>query len=818
MPSWRDIFVGGGGRARAELESRQSDRVEPPRTRVLAAPTGTAPLASIATGNGSGRSSGRGHADARRWQATAWAHRGRIGPIRGGLSWQADTIGGVRFGLAVHVKGEDQPVPADSPEARRVVSPRLLADAQTQLDRLPLHDSRFKTLIAHNVLTAGEVHLHGYPSPTRRRFEQWETLSMFQIRPRPGDETQIRDPETGDWRYVRDDEALIRLHSPDPAFPWLPDAPLRSLEDECQQIIMAMLELRSLSLSRIASNGWLLVPDTLSLLRATADEAGAATDISVTDDEFMAEFAAVALAPIMNPGAPGAAIPAVMRGDPTDLKEVRHVTIERSDAPKVLERYREFLHIVFDSLDLPVEQLEGIGSMKYWNGLVVTADRYRSYVEPKARLIGDILAARFVRDPLVSELRHDPKQTELLRVVPYGEHLLVNPNRVEDATKLHDRGAIGFAALRDAASFSDADAPTDDELALLLAIKSNGQRGNAAVIIGEPGDTPPATPRGPQPGDMPQAPDAVVPSDEEPPSAPAQQSSRRAAFAAAGADVDESSTRLSDIDRELRGRLVVAADAAVTRAIEQAAARLRSHVRTDPELRARLVGVPVTEVGFRVGRDRCRALGIDVQTLLAAAWDRLRTQFTEWVHAALADAGRVLSRLLGVDRDTVVDRITVSIRPRIELAWAPLADELERIADAALFDPATPTGVGEPHYGRVPPGAVREALATAGGWADPALGGIAVSQPAVDLFIASGWAVTGYMWRYGATMFGRWFEPHLDRDGVVFASRTADELRAEPRYASLVGAFYHPGDHPGCDCDWVTLWRPSERSTREAGR
>lgn len=764
----------------------------PDRSRVFAAAPVAAPLGASPTGTpGAGRTT---VLDARRWQATAWAHRHAVGPIRGGLSWQADTIGGIRFGLAVHIADDEKPVPADTREARRLVPPQLLADAQAQLDRLPLHDSRFKAALAGNLLTAGEVHLHGRPVG---RGEQWDTLSMFQIRPRPGDDTQILDMDTQQWRYPAPGEEVVRLHVPDPAFPWMPDAPLRDLEEECQQIVLAMLELRALGLSRIAANGWLLLPSTLRLLRHTVDET-ANPDVSVTEDEFLAEFAAAGLAPISNPGSPGAALPALLMGEREDLKEVRHVKADRAAAPEVLERYHAFLRIVFETLDLPVEQLDGIGSMKYWNGLVVTADRYRSYVEPRARLLGDALGSTFIRQPMVGELRHDPAQVALLRVVPYGEHLMTNPNRLADAKIAYDGFAISPRALREAAAFGESDAPTDDELRLMLAIKTGADAAEAAALLqpllrGTPPVVPPAAPQ-PDPDPTP-----------DPPAAPPR-SAATTPQTFAVAEPGEAS-RLADMDRDLRGRLVVAADAALTRAVEQAAARLRSQARSDAALRSRLAGQPIQQVGQLIGRDGCRHLGVDVRGLLLDAFTRLGESFEAWALAAVADAGRVLARLLGMDRATVIDRLTLTIRPRLVFAFEPLRDELERLADLALFDPASPPGAGEPYAGRVPPGVVRAALATAGGWADPSLGGIAASQPATDMFIAAGWSTRGYLWRYGYTLRNV-FPPHLDRDGVQFDGPRVEGLRADPEYASVVGQYYHPGDHPGCGCDWVTLWAP----------
>ncbi|MGL5912324.1 MAG: hypothetical protein ACRCZP_20125, partial [Phycicoccus sp.] len=661
-----------------------------------------APLGDISVRTG--RAAGTG--ESRDWQRLAWYSRSRVGPVRSGLRWQAEAVGRVRFTLGVHDPATARPVDTDTPDgeqaARAMVGGQLLADARAQLERLPWHDLGWAAAVAENLLVAAEVSMWGHTrvlAGTRRRtVEEWTPLSVFLAQTTPDGRQQVRADDAHPWRDVGDRETLTRLLFASSAFPSRPDGPMAALEDAFQQLVMITMELRALGLSRIAQNGFLIVPDTLSLV-PLADDSDRGP-IPTGDDDFVAELVTGMSRPIADPGSAGAVAPGVLIGPEEAADKIRHLPIVRAAAEDAIARYDSVLRHVYQSLDLPVEQNEGLGSMKYWNGVVVDADRYRSYVEPKARQVGDAIMRGFVRDQLVTELGHDPAATRRLLLVPHGEHIVANPDRLSDSLKAAQVGAVGLATVRDAGGWSDEDAPTPEDLDIMRSLRGRGPARDSDD---------PATP-----------PDDVTP--------PAELAATRAvrALTAAVPDPDNAARDLAALDRDLRARLVTAGDETLDTAVRTAAARLRSRARAHPELRARLdrARPAIHDVGVMIGRPAAAELGIDVAELLAGAFDRLRRSWRDWVTATARDAGRILAPTLDQPKAAIQGRLVLAVELRIDVAWEPVAAELTARADTALYDPLpAPPSAGEdaaPVAAAVTPlpsGLWRAARAQVGGWA-----------------------------------------------------------------------------------------------------
>jgi hypothetical protein len=284
------------------------------------------------------------------------------------------------------------------------------------------------------------------------------------------------------------------------------------------------------------------------------------------------------------------------------------------------------------------------------------------------------------------------------------------------------------------------------------------------------------------------------------------------------------SRRLMQIDRDLRSRLVTAANAAMMRHLEKAGIRLRSKVNKDPVLRAQIAQTRNELVGPTLGKDAIKAAGYTPATLLNAnAWDDFKVQFMSWTSEAQEQAlgsAMQLGNIATSDEGVIVARSMLATN--LDKAWSVMQDALTAIATHRLhasslngeeFNPSTV----------VPTGTIRAALGVAGGAAEqdfgvittdsgasiPAIslgtpvGGIGTGSTISDLLTTSGdVAIAGYEWEHGPSL--RPFDPHEALDGVQFATFDDDVLANPGDFPS--NAYLLPGDHDGCTCDFITLY------------
>lgn len=795
------------------------------------------------------------------WQTDAWIYRDLIPELRFGGKFVANAIGRVKFIPAMVNADGDDPVPFwKKPEG---LDPALAQAAADELARLPFHSgTKFQGRMAENVDVAGECWLHGYLDSLGR--ERWEVLSVDEVQIAPDGVITLKN-DKGQIRHQVNpaQEEMIRLWVQHPRYSDYADSPLRALQDVCSEIVLNGRERRAVSRSRAAANGILLVPEGMSLSSATQDDPGDADS-----NGFMGELQGAMLAPINNEGDPGAVVPMLIQGAPDDLKEIRQVRLEREDSEVILAKLDNAIGRLGTGLDIPREILSGMGDSNHWSAWQIDASTYRYHIDPRCRVLADAITEGFLWPALMARGQFTVEQISQIQVWFDASNLTENPNRTQDAKDAYDRVAIGGKTLRDALGFTDEDAPTDDEAMRQIALKSGvdpitsglllqrilepnksaiyptreqvtdrgailDQTGKAVTPVAE------ALPASPASGHDGQTPNAVPSTgqDAAPPSVTA--SALVAALLAAGEpptswrmSTDES-RRLMDIEHSLRDRLVTAADAAMARVLEKAGSRVRSRTNGKPELKAKLDGHEVEAFAAILGSEQVLALGLDLDALLAGAFDELRRKFLDWTTLGIANVARTVVKMLGLseaDGKRATERIEQEMGARTEGAWRKFQVSLRSLAAKHLYAPPGVPERGEHVSGHVPTGVVRAALVEIGGPlpgsggvtehghapAGGPPGGLALGETVTAIVHEYGGQDVGYEWVYGITPLEREFHPHRDIDGLRFATFSDPKLSTalDPRGA-WVGPFFFPGDHSGCLCDYSAVWAIPDRKVAE---
>lgn len=777
------------------------------------------------------------------WQGHAWGYRDAIGELRSGVQFLARAVSQVQFLPAqINPKGDD-PIPFDSDAC--TISPALRAAAQEELDRLPLSSGySFLGILVENLSIPGEVWLHGYYDAGDN--ECWRVRSTDEVDVTSDGRLTIKEGG-GLRREVKlgtdeeeGEEDLLRLWVPHPRYQHLADSPMRALLDVCEEIVLSGMELRAASRSRVMANGILLVPEGLTLLNALIADRSLANDSG-----FMAELQATLMAPIGNEGEPGAVVPAVIQGNAEDLDKIRHLRLERTTSDELLDRLERCLKRLGSGMDIPPEIVSGMADVNHWTAWQIDASTFRHHIDPMTRIVADALTEGFLR-PALLDRGFTRQEVWKLQVWRDAGNLTENPNRGQDAVTAFDRGALGYVSLLEALGFTEADLPTPEELAQIIALKGGVDPNQTALILAALlGDR--VIPK-PEPQVVEAAPErkALPPADDRPAGGspgnaptrptPEQAAAKRRGLAlaealvaaatpdpTAGWDVNEDAGRaLLELDRALRDRLLVAADALMDRALERAGSRVRSAVQRNAATRAQFAATAPTDItryAAHVGQAQCFAMGLNAQELLADAFDSLRGKFDRWTTSTIEAVANVVLKALGItgkDADRLRARIVTQMTSRMPTAWERLRTGLFGVAERYLFRPDPEEPVGEHSDTIVPPSLIRAALAEVGGLPEgssglderglpvdksEALGGISNGTAVLGALADADALVLGYEWEYGMTPLSRQFDPHRQLDGYRFADWTDPRLVPESRYA-WVGPHYTPGDHDGCQCDY----------------
>lgn len=755
------------------------------------------------------------------WQDESYGYFNDIGEVKYYCRYKGNALARLRLFVATTLDDDETPIAADDEQAD--LPSALVAAANEALDRLKKADGGTGEMlrsIGTNLEVAGEVYLVG------RMEEQGETWGVHSVNEIAvsGDTWKLKSNPTDQGETLGADDVVLRIWQRHPQWGALADSAMRGVLEICDELLILNRSIRAAGRSRAAGAGLLLVPDGLSFgsVDHTADE----SDGEARGDPFTADLMEAMVTPIQDEGSASAVVPNVIRGDPELMKEVRLVILDRPLDPIFGEQRMELIKRLGQGLDAPPEIITGISDTNHWGSWQVDESMFKSHIEPLALTIVEALTVGFLRTLLADQF--GPEELERVFIWYDPVELVSHPNRAVDAKDAYNADALSAEALRKNLGFSDEDAPEPIELLVKAFLRRpifDPSAGPALFerLLGIPapmnGESPPAPAPGESPPPAQQSPEITGP--------PAREGITASARKLKGLALGK---RLVEMDRNLRTRLQIAADAALSRALERAGARLRS--KTGKTSKTKLLEhVPQQAVAATLGPAMVAAMGMGEDELLESAFDGLEGQFRRWI----ADAqGETLDLLEGFLGELGASRAGFESRQAISLdeAWGWFRSAMLDLARSRLYDPspeAPALGELDESVG-VPIGLVRQAVARAGGaeglvtspeggafvvleqsGTEP-IGGIGTGRLAMEILTSEGGGIEGYEWTYGPAARTRPFEPHEDLDGISFTSFDDPALASD----GWPGEFYLPGDHFGCVCDVIpVLLSPQEVADME---
>lgn len=763
----------------------------------------------------------------RQWQEEIWDYYDEVPEVKFALNFLANGMQKVRFFAGA--RNEDGTIVPINDEGSPLKDTPIAKQAEAEMARLRNGVSgqgELNRLLTLNLEAPGECSLHGLaaidpvgipgtPEFTAGRLESWDVRSVSEV---DVTEQTTLDPVTGVQRpkiiirrspddkgveFDPNTETLIRFWQRHPRYTEWADSLLRSCMSDCEMLTLLQGEAKAISKSRHNAGAFTL-PSELSFVddSKTGDEP---QENDGDDDEgsnaFISAFMAHMVDPITDPSSSASVQRLVISGPAEYLKPdvLRTIDLSRPADDKLTEKLDRHINRLARGLNVPVEVVMGHMSTTFSNAEQIDQDTFDDHFDPRCISIADGYATGFLRPQLEAAGTYDVEQVGLVEV-GYDPSALVRDESLDQkADSMLEHGAINYAAYRRIRGVGEEDAPDDKERmrnlverkGILTADLVKAMFEYAGIVLNVEA-IPTASPAPPQ--------------DQQ----PADQQPVAASALVAASKLSTVGARLAAIDRRMRERLAGAVDMAMMRALERAGNKLK----TTRPVQASAQRIPARRVAATLGPQLIADAGLTASDLLDGAWDDLGVQFKTWAEGAGDAALAVVKQTLSTDlSEAEIYARKVRQIASIDDAWTWLSSSLSDIGKEALFNDAVPGIIGEvDELSHVPPGILREALMRAGGATGfhskdgvitPAnkvpLGGIATGQDTMELLSEHGVGVEGYIWVYGAAR-RRPFEPHQQLDGAEFVNFDSPILTNGEGWPET--AFYYPGDHNGCVCDF----------------
>jgi hypothetical protein len=717
--------------------------------------------------------------------------------------------------------------------------------------------------------------------------EEWDIRSVSEvIIDRANGTVKVRNaPDDQSPRNLdKEIDTIIRIWQRHPRWSMMADCNMRAVLNECEALTLLSNQVKAEAKSHMGA-GFLLVPNELADDNDVPTEGEEGEEAG--EDAFMQLIYEGVTEPVEDPGSAAAVAPILLRGPTESLKEFRHVLIGRPLAAELEARIQARVERLARGMNLPVETVLGHQSTTFSNAAQIAQDQFADHFYPRCVLLVDALTVSFLQPNLVDALV-DPDIVDRLCIWFDPAGMIKQTDLSVTAKEGHDLGALSDAAWRRVMGWSEDDAPGPVERLLRATLKLRsidpGLTTAILELLGVPLDIPAVVPAGKVTADTPTpAPSEVALDSIVRQAAELHRQGRSidlqslivSMLAAAqdnGGDIGDTAKSirgvlddlerigtqrqhelrgptmdlaalasaglmraskrnvghdLMAIDRELRAKLLVAADRQMTRLMERAGNKLRSKgdrfkglVRNvNPIYAAATLGPAlVAQAGFTDGD----LLGVD-------PWATLGQQFLTWG----ADAQK-----RSLDKVAAIVSLSDSARADVELgqdaalhaAWDWLRDQLDALSVRRLYE-AVPSAPDRGEFDAtcsIPVGLIRQAIARAGGATgivtgqtvrgaaqkggldvtpqdsiyvaldnSSPLGGIGTGADMMNVLADGSVGVDAYEWTYGPAMRVHPFEEHEALDGEIFDTFDSDVLAA----GDWIGDFYFPGDHDGCNCD-----------------
>jgi hypothetical protein len=378
-----------------------------------------------------------------RWQAEAWRHFDICGELRYVANWVGNAVSRCRIYVAeVDEKGV---------AGEEVTDPEIQALSESMFGG-PGGKAEALRSLGINLTVPGEAYICA-ESVNNADQDIWYVLSTTEVS-RQNEKVKVKRSNVyggGTKELEEGKDMLIRVWTPHPRRYDAADSPVRA----ALPILREVEQLTKYSFaqmdSRLAGAGMLFVPEEIDFPKGEDDPDGAAGLMAVIGRAMAASLQnredASSLVPIM----------ATVPGEYVD--KIKHVTFETPLVNASYEMKEKAIVRLATSLDVPPEVLLGQGDSNHWSAWQIEESAIKIHIVPVLSRICEALTTAYLKAAL-GLMGKDPEQY----VFWYDTTPLTKrPDMEEPSQALYGERLISAETRREAAGFTEDDAPTDEE-------------------------------------------------------------------------------------------------------------------------------------------------------------------------------------------------------------------------------------------------------------------------------------------------------------------------------------------------------------------
>lgn len=416
------------------------------------------------------------------WQENAWQYYDRIGEVKYAYTLISSLFSRLRIFPAVVLDPTEPPVPlTDGTTIERTDEEKEDPDAppkpnngltpQEAVDVRDVFESEFRTTnlpvmqraYSLNMNVPGECYFVKWRG-------RWEAKSTSELRVDTSGVPKMQRSFSSLPIDLPSDTPIGRVWRNHPRYSYEPDSAMRSMLEECAELLLLSQVIRSNSRARLNA-GILYVSDEVSVASTTVTD-----DQEIQEDEeadFEKQLYDALTGPIANEDNPNTVVPLLLRGPASDgaSKHIEHILMERKTDEFLVQRSEKVLDRILQGLEVPKEAVSGYAGVKFANSVHVDENMYKAHIEPLALSFVDAMVDIILR-PALKDRGWSDERIAKATIWYDPSEIVTRPDRASDAQSLYDRKELSGAALRDAFGFSDGDAPDENELASRLALAS----------------------------------------------------------------------------------------------------------------------------------------------------------------------------------------------------------------------------------------------------------------------------------------------------------------------------------------------------------
>ncbi|MER6610213.1 hypothetical protein ABT282_30965 [Streptomyces sp. NPDC000927] len=374
-----------------------------------------------------------------------WDLYRQVPELRSGVEWLANAVS--RAHLYVVEKTPDGPVRVTDPAITGILD-ELFGTGPGQADML-------KRIIFH-LEVAGETFLVPY-LPDGQRSPTWVVASAQELRSGAGSiEVQV---DVNTWAPVIG-ERMLRIWHPDPVYAWKAESPIVAMESVLHAIIAITSRTTAINESRLAGNGLLGIPDTLTIQAID----GEGNPNTIDRPDFPAALEEAMVEPMRDRGLASSVVPIIFTGPQDGIDGIRHISLASPLDDKAEAQLEQGLRRMAISMALPPEIILGLGDTNHWNSFAIIREAVETSIEPRLDTVTGAFTTGLLR-PRLERAGYDPSRYEIAADL---SDLVVPPDRSEPAERARQQGLLTDEAWAGYLGFEKSDMPTGQEKERIL--------------------------------------------------------------------------------------------------------------------------------------------------------------------------------------------------------------------------------------------------------------------------------------------------------------------------------------------------------------